>query len=148
MADKSPLDRRKFFGSAAALSLEHEFDLFQAVFLDRVNAHDIGVPVALIPEVVGFGDGFDHFQERNLIGGRYAVVYTPDKPPTIYSTGYTDFPAGAVTLSRVVRVTTTNTGGAKAVDYTVHATLYHGPERKDFFGGGEHKLVETGGGVC
>ncbi|MFO1514204.1 MAG: hypothetical protein U1F83_15035 [Verrucomicrobiota bacterium] len=46
--------------------------------------------------------------ERHLLGGRYAVVYTPDNPPTIYSTGYTTIPFGSVTLSRVVCVTTTN----------------------------------------
>jgi hypothetical protein len=46
--------------------------------------------------------------ERNLLNGRYAVVYTPENPPTIYSTGYTAFRSGSVTLSRVVRVTTTN----------------------------------------
>ena len=33
-----------------------------------------------------------------------------------------------------VRVTATNSGGAKATDYTVHASLWHGPERSDFFG--------------
>ena len=65
---------------------------------------------------VGGGNGwllYDGFYqpdpaERNLIGGRYAVVYTEDTPPTIYSTGYTAFPSSSVTLSRVVRVTTTN----------------------------------------
>jgi hypothetical protein len=46
---------------------------------------------------------------------------------------------GALTYSDAkakfhVRVTTTNTGGAKATDYTVHATLYHGSDKKDFFG--------------
>ena len=46
--------------------------------------------------------------ERALLGGRYGVVYTPDNPPTIYSTGYVTIPAGSVTLSRVVCVTTTN----------------------------------------
>lgn len=46
--------------------------------------------------------------DRTLPGGRYAVVYTPDNPPTIYATGYTKLPAGSVTLSRAVRVTTTN----------------------------------------
>ena len=72
-------------------------------------------PNAFASEVRG-GNGwalYDGFYqpdppERNLIGGRYAVVYTPDNPPTIYATGYTDFPAGSVTLSRVVRATTTN----------------------------------------
>jgi Tfp pilus assembly protein PilX len=38
--------------------------------------------------------------ERSLSGGRYAAVYTPDNPPTIYSTGYTTFPSGSATLSR------------------------------------------------
>ena len=33
--------------------------------------------------------------ERSLIGGRYAAVYTPDNPPTIYSTGYTAFPSAS-----------------------------------------------------
>ena len=33
-----------------------------------------------------------------------------------------------------VRVTTTNTGSARATDYTVHATLYHGKDTTDFFG--------------
>ena len=55
-------------------------------------------------------DGF--FQpdppERTLLGGRYAVVYTPANPPTIYSTGYTTLPPESLLLSRVVRVTTTN----------------------------------------
>jgi Tfp pilus assembly protein PilX len=46
--------------------------------------------------------------ERTVLGGSYAVVYTPDNPPTIYSTGYTTIPFGSVTLSRVVCVTTTN----------------------------------------
>ena len=72
-------------------------------------------PSAFTSEVVG-GNGwslYDGFYqpeppERNLIGGRYAVVYTADNPPTISSTGYTAFPFGSVTLSRVVRVTTTN----------------------------------------
>lgn len=65
---------------------------------------------------VGGGNGwalYDGFYqsdppERSLMGGRYAAVYTPNNPPTIYSTGYTAFPAGSTTLSRVVRVTTTN----------------------------------------
>ena len=72
-------------------------------------------PGAFVSEVGGgngwsFYDGFYQSDppERELLGGRYAAVYTPDNPPTIYSTGYTAFSAGSVTLSRVVRVTTTN----------------------------------------
>ena len=65
---------------------------------------------------VGGGNGwalYDAFYqsdpaERSLLGGRYAAVYTPDNPPTIYSTGYVAFPSGSATLARVVRVTTTN----------------------------------------
>lgn len=72
-------------------------------------------PGAFASDVTGgngweLSDGF--FQPdppaRTLLGGRYAVVYTPDNPPTIYSTGYTTIPFGAVTLSRVVCVTTSN----------------------------------------
>src|SRR5258706_5170309 len=33
-----------------------------------------------------------------------------------------------------VRVTTKNTGSAKAVDYTVHASLWHGKDNTEFFG--------------
>ncbi|HEX5222539.1 MAG TPA: hypothetical protein VFZ59_23490 [Verrucomicrobiae bacterium] len=72
-------------------------------------------PGAFNSEVAG-GNGWSLYNgfyqpdpaERSLIGGRYAVVYTQETPPTIYSTGYTAFPSGAATLSRVVRVTTTN----------------------------------------
>jgi hypothetical protein len=45
-----------------------------------------------------------------------------------------------------VRVTTTNTGGAKAVDYTVHATLYHGSDKKDFFGSFNKQEFEVAAG--
>jgi len=72
-------------------------------------------PAAFTSEVTGgngwtLADGFYEPDppERKLLGGRYAVVYTAGNPPTIYSTGYTTFPSGAVTLSRVVCVTTTN----------------------------------------
>lgn len=33
-----------------------------------------------------------------------------------------------------VRVTATNSGTAKAVDYTVHASLWHGKDNTEFFG--------------
>jgi len=46
--------------------------------------------------------------ERELLGGSYAVGFTPTNPPTIYATGYTTFPAGSATLTRAVCVTTTN----------------------------------------
>jgi hypothetical protein len=45
-----------------------------------------------------------------------------------------------------VRVTTTNAGTAKAVDYTVHATLYHGPDKNDFFGSFNKQEFEIAGG--
>jgi len=72
-------------------------------------------PGALVSDVGG-GNGWSlsdgYYQPdppvRSLLNGRYAVVYTPDNPPTIYSTGYVAAPSGSVTLSRVVRVTTTN----------------------------------------
>ena len=72
-------------------------------------------PGAFASEVSG-GNGwalYDGFYqpdpaERSLAGGRYAVVYTAENPPTIYSTGYSAFHAESATLSRVVRVTTTN----------------------------------------
>jgi len=46
--------------------------------------------------------------ERTLLGGSYAVAYTPANPPTIYATGYTAIASASVTLSRAVCVTTTN----------------------------------------
>lgn len=61
---------------------------------------------------------------RSLLGGRYSAVYTPDNPPTIYSTGYTTFPSGSVTLSRVVRTTTTN---APLYSSAVNATQITNP---------------------
>jgi hypothetical protein len=45
-----------------------------------------------------------------------------------------------------VRVTATNAGGAKAVDYTVHATLFHGPERADFYGSFHKQEFEIAAG--
>jgi len=72
-------------------------------------------PAAFTTNVAG-GNGWslanDHYEpdppERILLGGRYAVVYTAENPPTIYSTGYTTFGANADLLSRVVCATTTN----------------------------------------
>lgn len=72
-------------------------------------------PAALASNVVG-GNGWvlanDHYEpdppERTLLGGRYAVIYTAEYPPTIYSTGYTTVSASATLLSRVVCATTTN----------------------------------------
>ena len=46
--------------------------------------------------------------ERELLGGRYAVGYTPDSPPTIYSTGYVAMPVLGDTIARVIRIQTTN----------------------------------------
>jgi len=43
-----------------------------------------------------------------LSNGTYAVVYTDDKYPIIYSTGYVTVPAISATLTRVLRVGTTN----------------------------------------
>lgn len=45
---------------------------------------------------------------RSLISGSYSVVFTTDSYPIIYSTGYVTVPALSATLTRVVRVTTTN----------------------------------------
>jgi hypothetical protein len=45
-----------------------------------------------------------------------------------------------------VRVTTTNTGSAKAVDYTVHASLWHGADKKDFFGSFNKQEFEVAAG--
>ncbi len=45
---------------------------------------------------------------RTLTNGCYSVVYTVDSAPIIYSTGYVSIPAINATLSREVRVTTTN----------------------------------------
>jgi hypothetical protein len=45
-----------------------------------------------------------------------------------------------------VRVTATNTGGVRATDYTVHATLWHGPEKKDFFGSFNKQEFEVAAG--
>jgi hypothetical protein len=58
---------------------------------------------------------------------------------------------GALTYSDAkakfyVRVTTTNTGGAKASDYTVHATLFHGKDTTDFFGSFNKQDFEVGAG--
>ena len=94
-------------------------------------------PGAFASEVQG-GNGwalYDAFYqsdppERELIGGRYSVVYTPDNPPTIYSTGYTAFPSGSVTLSRVVRVTTTN---APLYSAGVNATHITNPAGYPYF---------------
>lgn len=46
--------------------------------------------------------------QRTLLGGSYAVGYTPTAPPVIYATGYTTVPALSATLTRAVRVATTN----------------------------------------
>ena len=45
---------------------------------------------------------------RTLTAGSYSVLYTDDKYPIIYSTGYVAVAALGVTLSRTVQVTTTN----------------------------------------
>lgn len=45
-----------------------------------------------------------------------------------------------------VRVTTTNGGGAKAVDYTVHASLWHGKDKTDFFGSFNKQEFEIAAG--
>lgn len=45
---------------------------------------------------------------RSLSNGWYSAVYTSDTFPILYSTGYVSVPTIPATLSRVVRVTTTN----------------------------------------
>lgn len=45
---------------------------------------------------------------RQLAGGSYSVLYTTDAFPIIYATGYVRIPALSATLSRTVKVTTTN----------------------------------------
>lgn len=45
-----------------------------------------------------------------------------------------------------VRVTAKNAGGVKATDYTVHATLWHGPDKKDFFGSFNKQEFEVAAG--
>ena len=45
-----------------------------------------------------------------------------------------------------VRVTATNAGGAKAVDYTVHASLWHGKDKTDFFGSFNKQEFEIAAG--
>src|SRR5262249_7939600 len=45
---------------------------------------------------------------RTSSAGTYSVVCTDDKFPIIYSTGYVTIPALSATLSRTIRVTTTN----------------------------------------
>jgi hypothetical protein len=47
-------------------------------------------------------------RSSSLSSGSYSVVYTDDKYPVIYSTGYVAVPSIPITLSRVVRVDTTN----------------------------------------
>ena len=58
---------------------------------------------------------------------------------------------GTLTYSDVkakfhVRVTTTNSGSAKAVDYTVHASLWHGKDKTDFFGSFNKQEFEIAAG--
>lgn len=68
------------------------------------------------PLVVAAGNGWslsDGFYrpdppERVLLGGSYAVAYSPENPPLICATGFATIPAGSITLARVVQVTTTN----------------------------------------
>src|SRR5215469_15779453 len=45
---------------------------------------------------------------RSLSSGSYAVVYTTDTFPIIYSTGYVTIPVLSTTLQRTIMVTTTN----------------------------------------
>ncbi len=45
---------------------------------------------------------------RSLSSGTYSVVFSTDPFPIIYSTGYVTVPALSATLTRVVRVGTTN----------------------------------------
>jgi hypothetical protein len=45
---------------------------------------------------------------RTMAGGYYAVVYTPNPPPVIYSTGYARIPAIPATIKRAIEVKTTN----------------------------------------
>lgn len=45
---------------------------------------------------------------RSLPDGSYSVIYTSDTFPILYSTGYVTVPSLSATLSRTVRVTTTN----------------------------------------
>jgi len=45
---------------------------------------------------------------RNVTNGCYSVIYTSDSAPMIYSTGYVTIPVLNATISREVRVTTTN----------------------------------------
>ena len=56
---------------------------------------------------------------RTLSGGSYSVVFTTDTFPTIYSTGRVTVPLLKTTLTRTVRVATTNaalfTGGLEAI---------------------------------
>ena len=46
--------------------------------------------------------------ERELLGGRYTVSYTPGPAPTITATGYVSLPISSTTIARVIRVQTTN----------------------------------------
>jgi hypothetical protein len=45
-----------------------------------------------------------------------------------------------------VRVTATNSGSAKALDYTVHASLWHGKDKDDFFGSFNKQEFEIAAG--
>jgi hypothetical protein len=45
---------------------------------------------------------------RSLSSGSYSVVFTTDTNPVIYATGYVTIPAFSATLTRVLRVGTTN----------------------------------------
>lgn len=51
---------------------------------------------------------YEWSSSNNLIGGAYAVSYTPpDTAPTIYATGYATVPTISATIARVVEVKTT-----------------------------------------
>lgn len=56
----------------------------------------------------GPANGFYGPMARSLPAGTYSVVCTTDAAPIIYSTGYVTIPALSGTISRTIRVTTTN----------------------------------------
>src|SRR5579859_5888646 len=58
----------------------------------------------------GPANGFYGPMARSLTAGTYSVVCTTDAAPIIYSTGYVTIPALSGTISRTIRVTTTNAG--------------------------------------
>ncbi len=63
---------------------------------------------------------------RNLSAGTYSVIYNDDAFPTIYATGYVAVPSLPATLSRTLRVATTNAPFFRAAMAAINNINFNG----------------------